>query len=84
MICIQLVAVREALLPNRCSMFAEYCSTPFDIEAVKVINADGSDFISPDMDLVPFEVTDPHCHPLYTQFCLLTKLCSGVRSCAVV
>ena len=40
-------------------MFAEYCSTPFDIEAVKVINADGSDFISPDMGLVPFEVTDP-------------------------
>ena len=35
-------------------MFAEYCSTPFDIEAVKVINADGSDFISPDN-----AVTDP-------------------------
>merc|ERR1712166_459716 len=48
----------KIVVNTMCSMFAEYCSTPFDIEAVKVINADGSDFISPDMDLVPFEV-DP-------------------------
>ena len=67
-------------------MFAEYCSTPFDIEAVKVINADGSDFISPDMDLVPFEVTEPALlstvHPILlvdeaVRWC--EKLCSGVR-----
>eukprot|EP00656_Telonema_subtile_P019116 TRINITY_DN2039_c0_g1_i2.p1 TRINITY_DN2039_c0_g1~~TRINITY_DN2039_c0_g1_i2.p1 ORF type:complete len:350 (-),score=111.47 TRINITY_DN2039_c0_g1_i2:160-1209(-) len=34
----------------------EYCSTPFEIEAVKVVNADGTEFMSPDMGLMPFEV----------------------------
>merc|ERR1711865_28493 len=46
----------KIVVNTMCAMYAEYCSTPFEIEAVKVINADGSTFMSPEMGYQGMEV----------------------------
>lgn len=48
----------KIVVNTMCAMFSGYCSTPYEVEAVKVVNADGSEFMSPDMSRVPFQV-DP-------------------------
>ena len=44
------------VINTMCAIFGEYTSTPFELEAVKIVRADGSSFMSPGMKEFEMEV----------------------------
>jgi phenylalanyl-tRNA synthetase beta chain len=46
----------QIVINTMCAMFSEYCTTPFEVEAVKVVRPDGTSFMSPDMGEITMEV----------------------------
>jgi phenylalanyl-tRNA synthetase beta chain len=65
----------KIVLNTVCAMFSEYCSTPFEIEPVEVIDSRGSSTIYPDVGMKKFDVKID-----YVNMCTGLKLTPG---CAI-